>query len=104
MACTHALAGWRTLTTHLDRHDATSFKHIAMVRSSRLAGAVLRSRRAGRNGINPGGQLLCAAAAAGMGAAGLVVRAGVDGAVRDDGGVGVVGVAAVGDGLARVWR
>lgn len=37
-----------------------------------------------------------------MGAAGVVVRVGVDGAVRDDGGVGVVGVAPWGWAGARV--
>lgn len=65
-----------------------------MVRPSGLAGALLCRRWAGRNGIDPGGQLLCAAAAADVGAAGLVVRTGVDSVVRNDGGVGLVGVAA----------
>ncbi len=74
-------------------HDPRSFQKIAMVRPSRLVGALLCRSRAGRNCIDPGRQLLCAAAAAGVGTAGLAVRAGVDGAVRNDGGVGVVGVA-----------
>ncbi len=81
-----------------DRYSGRGDVDIAMVRSSRLAGALLRSRRAGRNGINPGGQLLRAAATSGVGAAGVVVRAGVDGVVRNDGGVGVVGVAPWGMG------
>jgi len=81
-------------------HDPRSFQKIAMVRPSRLVGALLCRSRAGRNCIDPGRQLLCAAAAAGMGAAGVVVRAGVDGAVRDDGAVGVVGVAP----WAMGWR
>lgn len=81
-------------------HDPRSFQKIAMVRPSRLVGALLCRSRAGRNCIDPGRQLLRGAATAGVGTVGVVVRAGVDGAVRDDGGVGLVGVAPWGMG----WR
>lgn len=65
-----------------------------MVRSCRLVGAVLCGRWAWCDGIHAGGQLLRRPCAAGVGAAGLVVRTGVDSVVRNDGGVGVAGVAA----------
>lgn len=65
-----------------------------MVRPLRLVGAVLCGRWAWCDGIHPGGQLLRRPCAAGVGAAGLVVRTGVDSVVRNDGGVGLVGVAA----------
>lgn len=65
-----------------------------MVRPLRLVGAVLCGRWVWCDGIHPGGRLLCRTCAAGVGAAGLVVRTGVDSVVRNDGGVGLVGVAA----------
>lgn len=65
-----------------------------MVRSRRMAGAVLCGRWAWCKGIHPGGQLLRRPYAAGVGTAGVVVWTGMDSVVRNDGGVGVVGVAA----------
>lgn len=93
MACTDALPRCGALTTFHGSHDARYFKKVAMVGPLRLVGAVLLGRGAWCDGIHRGGQLLCRTCASGMGAAGLVVRAGVDGFVRDDGSVGLVGVA-----------
>lgn len=65
-----------------------------MAWTARLAGALLSGGGLGSGGVDPGGQLLRRVAAAGLGTAGVVVRAGVDCVVRDDGGVGVVDLAA----------
>lgn len=65
-----------------------------MVWTSGMAGALLLRSSLGCYGILSGSQLLRRIATAGLGTAGVVVRAGVDCVVRDDGGVGVVDLAA----------
>lgn len=52
-----------------------------------MAGALLLRSSLGCYGIHSGSQLLRRIATAGLGTAGVVVRAGVDCVVRDDGGV-----------------
>ena len=66
-----------------------------------MAGALLLRSSLGCYGILSGSQLLRRIATAGLGTAGVVVRAGVDCVVRDDGGVGVVDLAAL--GLNGLW-
>lgn len=64
-----------------------------MVGTPGVVGAVLSGRGPGSGGIDPSGELLRRLAAAGLGTAGMVIRAGVDCAVRDDGDIGVAGLA-----------